>query len=544
MQTPRSGRRTCLPRRGERSTARTARLLLAFLCGLLAPCLPARGGAFTVHSLITDDCHESLTTDALRAAGWPAGWSPPPGTEQDRILADDLPFSAPSDDPWLTALLIGARSPDVDGLSEVKVDELAALHADPATQQDHCLRGPHDDGVQGDQAALLACRESIRESVRQALGEEDAPDPAALTEVKVALVFRGSISLQLPRFPFYAGRALHTLQDSYAHSFRSADERRVLAVLNFIDTLRSGYDPARDGPRHASRLDSCYSDAGRSGAAEAMEASVALLQALADPSAGRAGRLQRVEAVLDDRLGYEPGCTVNNDWCGRRLPSCSVVGLGRSPSPPRSGWLLLAGLLFLGRRKTLRRWALGAALAAPLHAAAAPLSVVAAAPSAGPLEPPPRSRFSIHGGLGGTVDVDHGAVAILAGGALRCNRYLSLGLSIEFNPWISFTTPRIAPGALNVYGSAILTWTRIGQVELHSVAQAGLSVLLFDLVAAEVGSPGVFLGLSVLGISIPVRKRLFLMVDPGTLVLTAPQLRGVPLMYPQHRLTIGMQWDL
>ena len=50
---------------------------------------------------------------------------------------------------------------------------------------------------------------------------------------------------------------MHTLQDCYAHTLRSADARTVYTVLNYIEAVEGNLDEARDGMAHSDALDDC-----------------------------------------------------------------------------------------------------------------------------------------------------------------------------------------------------------------------------------------------------------------------------------------------
>jgi hypothetical protein len=68
-------------------------------------------------------------------------------------------------------------------------------------------------------------------------------------------------------------------------------------------------------------------------------------------------------------------------------------------------------------------------------------------------------------------------------------------------------------------------------------------VLLFNLVEADSGSVGPFLGLSLLGVNIEIAHRTWLEIDAGELDAAIPKMRGVPFVFRQHRATIGLRWN-
>jgi len=52
---------------------------------------------------------------------------------------------------------------------------------------------------------------------------------------------------------------------------------------------------------------------------------------------------------------------------------------------------------------------------------------------------------------------------------------------------------------------------------------------------------GIFVGFNPLGVEWELSKRLFLVFDPLGYALPVPQLQGVPLAFPQYRLTVGLE---
>jgi len=56
------------------------------------------------------------------------------------------------------------------------------------------------------------------------------------------------------------------------------------------------------------------------------------------------------------------------------------------------------------------------------------------------------------------------------------------------------------------------------------------------------GTVGLFAGLNPLGLAVPIGSDFKLVVKPGDIAVSAPQLRGVPFYYQQYRLTVGVEW--
>jgi MYXO-CTERM domain-containing protein len=550
---------------------------------LIAPSIatPGVAHAFQVETATTSGCHESITLEALDRVGWPGELEPPPLDDTGRRIADDVPFNLPDDrrDLWTIALLIGVRYNDVADHDPFDLPALSQMHGAPDRQPEHCLRQADDDGEAGDQRALDACRDFVLDQVAQALaaGDGDDVDLDARGVVKTHLLFRGKVELDLPAYPFHVGRALHALQDSYTHAFRDPDNGEVRTVLNWVEgNLESGGDPQRDGHAHMMQLDQCGAGAGqvrRRG--WAVDASADLLAALARADGGRDGRLDRVGAVFSAHTEREPGCTADNDWCDAQeltlSTGCSASGAENGP-----GWPLAAlGLIGLARSSARRvrsraqrvaTVALAAALLTPATAgaqttrdkdedAAARQKAEKQADRSDRSEeaslqreervierlPDPVSEtWGVAFNVGAAIDRGAGAVSLGA----RWNpwRDLGFGLDAEYNPWVSVSGFEVAPGAASLYVPVIWRLKRFGTWELRSTAYAGASMILFDLVGVDSGTVGLFGGINPLGLALPLGGHAKLVVKPGDVAISAPQLRGIPYYYLQYRFTIGVEW--
>ena len=354
---------------------------------------PSSAPAFQIETSFTTGCHERVTLAALAASGWPGGRQAPAADETtERILSDlpfDLPAGAGAADAWGVALIIGARSNDLGGADPFDLAALSTLHNDPARQPEHCLRQEDDDGEQGDAAALASCRGFILTELEAALGAGDGIDTDATVSVETFLVFRGRIDLDLDRYGYHLGRAAHALEDSYTHTFRNPDDERVRHVLNWIEgNLGGSHDLARDGHPHVTALDECDVDEEALQRHDRAAAAVAdLMAAMNDDGGGRAGRLDRAGAALNQHLTREEGCVEDNQWCGTGLMTsqggCSAADTGHGGAATAALLLALAGL---GLRS--RRGRTSAALAALCAALA--LSPTASAGEGGRIRQPHR----------------------------------------------------------------------------------------------------------------------------------------------------------
>jgi MYXO-CTERM domain-containing protein len=570
---------------GCASLCRRAAVAIALIA--LALVSPGVAHAFQVETASTSGCHESITLEALDRIGWPGGARPPPLDETGRRIADDLPFSLPDDrrDLWTIALLIGVRYNDVGALDPFDLPALSQWHGDPDHQPEHCLRQADDDGEAGDQRALDACRDFVLDQVTQALaaGDGEEVDMDARVEVETHLLFRGKVKLDLPAYPFHLGRALHALQDSFTHAFRDPHSAEVLTVLNWVEgNLEGGSDPERDGHAHMMQLDRCGSGAGQERRTGwATDASADVLAALASADGGRDGRMDRVGAAFAAHTQREPGCTADNDWCDAQeltlSSGCSASGAENGP-----GWPLAAlGLLALARAAAHRvrcraRRAAAVVLAAVLITPAAAGAQTEGADSksdaqaksdqdqAARQKAEKRAEGSENASLareervidrlpdvvsetwGAALNVgaaiDRGAGSASLGVRWNPWRDLGFGLDAEYNPWVSVSGFDVAPGAASLYVPVIWRLKRFGTWELRTTAYAGASMILFDLVGVDSGTVGLFGGINPLGLALPLGGHTKLVVKPGDVAISAPQLRGIPYYYLQYRFTIGVEW--
>jgi hypothetical protein len=548
----------------------TSRLLAVGI--LLALARPA--------SAFVTACHQGITTDALAPGLWPLGAASPPLSQDFVLLENELSIDvAPGVDDWSLGALLGNEYQDVGPYDATDVIALADYAAEPDLQKSHCLRAPTDDGSAGDVSALAACKADMLDELSTALGDGDTPDLTVTESVRLHLVFRGDADVPLPRFSFHLGRATHTLQDSFSHTFRSPDETQVQTVLNWVDWIKGsgGYVPARDGFQHLYPLDQC--DASITGAldrrAAALQATSQLIAAVADDEGGRAGRLARAGAVIDSWFGIGEICTADNHWCDSpeqnltSLPGCAVA-----PGRSRGGVLTTLGVaVFVAGVPRRRRRCAARARVAPARAAAflvGTLALTAGATVRAADAPAPGGgdeqagdgRAEVKGGLvakaepeeqralvarrfgvlaGAGISIDNGGYQLIVGLRYDVTRRITVGASAEYSPWISIDTGRTTHGTTNAYAVGIYRWDVRDYLELRLTLAAGVSVLNFDTWAAQSGSVGPYFAISPLGVGIRMGGHLRLLVDPGEFAVEIPQTTGIPFIYREHRFTVAVQ---
>jgi hypothetical protein len=565
------------------SIARRARW--ASLAVVVTAAWAAPAAAFTVEGASTDGCHERISSDALRAVRSSLSTARIIDPDDDeQALIDDLPFSLPDDLRELaaTTLLLGVRDNDLKGRGTEELDSIASVHGNPADQREHCLRGEDQDEPSGSDGAVQDCRSFLTERFSAALDGLDGsgmPDPARHDSIEVTLAIRGRIEVSLPTFWVRIGQALHTLQDSFTHGYRSEDALRIRTVLNWIDVVDKTHDESRDGPAHSMELDRCDDpDELRTlRRSRATDASIELLRASLDPALTPAEKSAAAEEVIARYVTYEPGCTFGNDWCDapeRQYGddtgcACRTGRVTGQPAGIVGAAALLVGLCILRRRRRSRaqstRWIESTALvAAAVGLFTGTATAQAERANAGPPPPPGstpaearaadvaaakraetdpepwRSAFGIHAAA--SAAYDNLALAGALGARYRFARAWIAGLDAEYNPFLSVNGKTFRTGVFNGYATLIRRWPmHYEPVNLRTSASAGTSVLLMDLYGAPSGSVGLYLGASFLGIEWKVSRAIYVVLDPLNVALPAPQLTGIPFVYGQYRTTIGLE---
>ncbi len=432
--------------------------------------------AYTFGGTLGDPCHENISWHALRTVRTELEAAAPlTSTAADVLFMTDLVFSVPDDmnDVAGVTLAIGVRDNDLKGHSGLDTQDLPQVHGDPDGQREHCLRRPEHDGSEGNEAALADCRAYILERFAQSLGGLDSEgrvDGSRRMPLAVYLAFRGRMELSLPIFYVRIGQALHALQDGFSHTFRTADQRRVTVVLNWVDFLND-FDEARDGPPHLHHLDLCDdADPLRTERHRlARAAALQLVRAALDTSRSIDERNARAAQLLDDYLSFEAGCTFANNWCDAPENAyrtsgcgCRVAGLERTAQTEWLALLMVAALLIRRPRRH------GARLAGAMALVAALLSSRPA--RAGDVwDEGSRTGWAAHSTISGSFD--NGALAYnLAARYGITNKWL-VGLDAEYNPWFSLEAGRFRRGAFNAYATAIYRYPISKRVALRSVAR-------------------------------------------------------------------------
>ncbi|MFT5352827.1 MAG: hypothetical protein ACI9KE_000024 [Polyangiales bacterium] len=340
------------------------------MLGLLGATLTSPAHAYTVGTAFTEPCHERLSAAAIEDFVERLPFEVPLLTEDRtrRVAAHFVelygsPEMSPQAQAVLFAVIMGVRDPDSEGLSPTDLSGSRYLHANTEGQAQHALRRAEDDGPEGNAAAARGVRESIEAELIEAQNWFSRPLGEQTREVDYFLESYGPVRVRVWAPAFFLGRALHTLQDSFSHTLRTPDMRRLVHIFNYIEAIGDTHDDARDGLRHSGELDACYvGGASSSLFLAAREASTQLVEQVLDAPDAQLGD---ASAALDAWLGFEPGCTIENDYCNNafletaRLKATAPIGtcgIG-GDTAPQSGlfWAFLIAAFFIRRRSRRSR---------------------------------------------------------------------------------------------------------------------------------------------------------------------------------------------
>jgi hypothetical protein len=566
------------------STLRKTRTLQCYAAwqivaaALLVSTTSRPASAFPIESAATEPCHENITMEAWRQvrAALPVQAAELPSRGDDEALIKDVPFTVPKSLQSIgpVTLLLGVRDNDIKEHGPMELKSLTPQASNPDVQMEHCLRAPEHDEPNGTEQAVEACRAFIRDRLLTALdglGENRIPDTAQREDLEVSLAIRDQIDVEVPLFFLNAGRALHALQDSFTHTFRTPDDPnnpanpdKITVMLNFVDYTNGTLDEAVDGPPHASELDVCDNpdELRTQRRAHATEASAVALMALLDPEKDPVTEIDR---MLDTYVAFDAtsDCTPENGWCdaAERKYGSPTLRCSFSGAAPRSSLLMSLPFVAMALLLRLRRRGGAAKLAgvaAFVLASASGVGVARADDTSGPIDGPASAlsgqsdsatvgKIDRAGAFFGRVAIgasyDNAALSGGLGTRYQFSRKWMLGLDAEWNPYIATSPGRLRTGSGNAYLSLIRRFQlRYESVNIRTTASLGASMLLFDLVGADKYSVGPFFGVSFLGVEWKVARGVYVTLDPTYIAIPVPSLKGVPFMYAQYRFLLGLEF--
>jgi uncharacterized protein (TIGR03382 family) len=405
-------------------------------------------------------------------------------------------------------------------------------------------------------------------------------------ELAVYISFAGRVHPELPVTYVKLGQAVHALEDGFTHTYRTADGLTVTTVMNWIDYVSTaGATPERDGPPHLANMDHCEGTDPlvQRNFALATTAATALFEIALDPTRTSADKLAAVDALTTQYLSYQPGCTLENQYCNAPEPAvpappsltgCSTTGDAGLLALP----LVLAFILLRRRRLATIVLLAGASVAnaQPAPGEPAPPPAAPAAPSEPALPAPPENPaeaaavqsghepgrdvttptvaevekvreakqlgnpFGFAFTIGGSFV--HGGAATAIAGRYRIDERWLVGIDAEWNPWIT-TAPLMArAGVASLYATVIHRYPmKLDRVNLRTTFSLGASTLLFDVFGAPKYDVGPFVGFSPLGIDYDLGNSVRIIFDPLGVEVPVPHLGLIPLYYEQFRTMIGIQ---
>ncbi len=533
---------------------------------ILATLCAAPADAWQIEDPIHQACHERASQAALTRTGYvqpPVKLSPDDARLRDNLEFDASPYDA---NIYALSLVLGVRNADTHGGPDFSFGNNATAANAADDQRAHCLRTASQDGPEGDAAAVADCRAWIEGLYWQALGSLDESGNVSAdvrTDALVATEFQGSVTYPLSSLYYFAGRAIHAVQDSFTHSFRSPDGHRIRHVFNWSDQVSCTLQEGRDGHGHETVLDDCQD--GDPSQAErfelATQASAELLGALTLPGS-HAERAERIANFLETWMTYEPDCTLENRYCDSPVYDwlkhssrsdedlcdgplgCASAGSSRAPLGTGRGLLALGALTLaawgLRRRRALAMAVLGSAvLFAPSQAEADEPD--AEAPSTTAPRPRRVGGPRIEGRA--SLSVDNPAYAFGLAGLYGFKR-ADLGVFAELNPWYSIERRRMSLGATNfgVLGHYLHPLRR--DLVLRFGLGVGASMLNAEMLGVNAGNLGIFVNVRAMGLIWELADGVALTADPLDIALPAPGLTGWPILFTQHRVSLGLQFSL
>jgi hypothetical protein len=500
---------------------------------------------------IHHNCHERISAAALDQVGYVQ--TPPPLSSDDASLRDGLQFDASLYDANIYAMsfIIGTRWPDSQGEPSFDFYKLSNVHNAPGDQSAHCLREESDVGAEpGDTHALAACHATITTLYWQALATLDpttgAVDPDERTLQPEYLPFLGKTQIPVSGFYFFAGRAVHAVQDSFTHTYRRMDGadagHKITSIFNWESQVRGDLVESVNGHGHETILDDCEDDNPSNGdrLGWATAATTELLTALTTPGTA-ADRQMRLDTFFDDWMTYEAGCSIANQYCDN----------------PVEAWLVASG-------KEMGGDSAGCALAGSARVGLGALAIAAAALAAAFLRRRRRARvvpliaFALvavaastaraddeHRGwraeARASLSVQNPAYAFGGAGAYAWRR-AELGGFAELNPWYDANREMMSLGATNFGVFTHYLHSIRPDIRIRAGVGLGLSVLNQSLPGTSAGNVGIYANLRLFGIIWYFANRTALTIDAFDLALPTPQLRGWPVLYAQHRISVGLSF--
>jgi hypothetical protein len=140
-----------------------------------------------------------------------------------------------------------------------------------------------------------------------------------------------------------------------------------------------------------------------------------------------------------------------------------------------------------------------------------------------------------------SLSVQNPAYAFGGAGAYAWRRF-EVGGFAELNPWYDVNREMMSLGSTNFGVFTHYLHSIRPDFRLRAGVGLGLSVLNMDLPGTSAGNVGIYANVRLLGIVWYIAERTALTIDAFDLALPTPQLRGWPVMYAQHRISVGLSF--
>jgi len=128
--------------------------------------------------------------------------------------------------------------------------------------------------------------------------------------------------------------------------------------------------------------------------------------------------------------------------------------------------------------------------------------------------------------------------------ALYGFRRFDIGVFGELNPWYSIERRRMSLGSTNFGVLGHYLHPLRHDLVLRFGLGLGASMLNADMLGVNAGNVGLYLNVRAFGLIWELKDGVALTVDPLDLALPAPALVGWPILFTQHRLSVGLQMSL
>lgn len=560
---------------------------------ILIAALLAAGTAqgYTLVTSVSASCHERLTFEAI--VGFletldrtTLDFEVPNDRITRRLMklvSRNLPEGLTDAELFVAlSIVVGVRAPDTEGHSTLNLTALRRLHADPAPagQYAHALRGPDDDGLEGDLIAIEGTKRVIREQLEIAASHLDGLE-VSIDKRAFFVDHYETIDVPVGLAAYHLGRAIHALQDAHAHMVRSGDDFEwIVHVTNYVDAVNGVLEADRDGLAHSNALDDCNRDDVAPISAKGRERTTALVAAFdavvrgRDPGLIELGLSPCADAATDPiRCGwieYDPVCkaaieagdtaqqaevccTAANDFCEDTVPAARVAHkdpagpyLGCTARPGGSGPAWLGGVLVLLAFARRRVFGVVGALWLLVGSAGAEPTAGPSAEAPTAYVEPPAWYLGVEAHGAGLNDTPNASILDLEFGySVRFGRRFGrwrFGGVVDRSLWIPLEYQvRVDAGVLNLGGTAEVLlfddFIRIG-------VGGGACILLFDAVFDDAGSTGYFGEVRPAGFRWTPIEALAITFDPISVSVLQPVLRDPPLRKIHRRVSVGVEYLL